>query len=156
MVRAQVFTEAWPEEAFQIFTREVGFGFRPAGWSWIRPERGRYLRFNRDRDGRFAEACDAVTGACWEIGRVTVWQPGRRIASTWRQVGWPAGVYTDVDIWFSPAFDGTLVSVEHSGFERLRQGGDRAASEYRAAWVVALGWVAWRTPAASEVAGIPG
>lgn len=141
---ARIFVEAWPEDVFRIFILEAGLGFQSADWSWIQPERGRYVRFNRDDVGRFVEAYDAVAGSGFEIGRVTVWEPSTRVALAWKQIGWPEGVATDVDIRFEPAFDGTLVSLEHSGFERL--GGRREAliRAYGVAWNETLHWVARR------------
>jgi hypothetical protein len=146
---AQVFIEAWPEAAFWIFIHEIGLGFRAAGWSWVQPERGRYIRFGEDSVGRFVEACDAVADAGVEIGRITAWEPVARVRLTWRQPGWPEDVSTDVEIRFEPVFDGTLLSVEHSGFERLRRRPDRTARAYQAAWTAALAWVAGRARLAS-------
>jgi hypothetical protein len=143
-VRAQIFVEAWPEQAFQTFILEAGLGFATTGWSWIQPERGRYVRFNRDARGRFVEAYDAVADRAVEIGRVIAWEPGARVALGWRQIDWPEGVSTEVDVRFEPIFDGTLLFVEHSGFERLGRRRERTAREYRAAWAGALGWVARR------------
>jgi hypothetical protein len=148
---AQVFVEAWPEAAFWIFTEEVGLGFRTAGWSWVQPEQGRYLRFGRDAGGRFVEAYDVVADEGIEIGRVTAWEPGACMRLTWRQGGWPDDVSTDVEIGFRPAFDGTLLSVEHSGFERLRRRPNRVTREYRTAWTAALAWVARRARLASRL-----
>jgi Activator of Hsp90 ATPase homolog 1-like protein len=137
----------WPEQAFSIFIDEVGLGLHTVNWSWIQPERGRYLRFRRGACGRFVELHDAVTGTGVEIGRVTVWQPGARLALTWREVYWPAGASTDVDVRFEPLFGGTLVSLEHSGFERIGPNAGRTAVEYRVAWIHALGWIAARARA---------
>src|SRR5919108_314609 len=125
----QVFVEAWPEEAFRTFVEEVGFGLRQAA---IQPERGRYLRFNQDLAGRFVEFHDAVADTGVELGRVTAWEPGAHLAFGWRQPDWPEGASTEVDVRFAPVFDGTLLSVEHAGFERL--GLSRAGGEYRDAW----------------------
>lgn len=145
---AQVFVEAWPEEAFRTFVEEVGFGLRQAG---IQPERGRYLRFNQDRAGRFIEVHDAVSDTGVELGRVTAWEPGAHLAFGWRQPDWPAGVSTEVDVRFAPVFDGTLLSVEHAGFERL--GSNRAGGEYGYAWNEAVGWVARRARLSPSVRG---
>ena len=143
-VRARVFVEAWPEDVFCVFIAEVGLGLRSTGWSWIQPERGRYLRFNRDVSGRFVEAYDAVADTGEELGRVTAWEPGACVAFGWRQMDWPQGVSTEVDVRFEPVFGGTLLSVEHSGFGTLGPDLERSPSEYRAAWNEAIGWVARR------------
>lgn len=147
LAQGQVFVHPRPEQAFRIFVEEVGFGLRTSAWSWIRPERGRYVRFGRGAGGRFVEVYDAVARDGVEIGRVTVWRPGTRLALTWREVDWPGGAATNVDVIFEPLFGGTLVSLEHSGFERLGPGAERAAVEYQVAWTHALGWVAARSRA---------
>jgi hypothetical protein len=144
---AQIFLEAWPEDAFGVFIREIGFGLRTVGSSLIRPETGRYVRFRRDAIGRFLEVYDAVAREGFELGRVTVWSPGGRLALTWREPEWPEGASTDVDVRFEPIFGGTLVRVEHSGFERVGRQAPQAGAEYQAAWIAALGWVARRARA---------
>jgi Activator of Hsp90 ATPase homolog 1-like protein len=151
----QVFIEAWPEDAFGSFVEEAGFGLRSPGWSWIQPERGRYLRFNRDAVGRFVEAYDAVADTGEELGRVTAWEPGAHLTFGWRQADWPEGASTEVDVRFIPVFDGTLLSIEHAGFERLRRNPERVRGEYLAAWTEAASWVARRgAPRASTRRGV--
>jgi hypothetical protein len=147
VAHAQVFVEEWPEEAFRVFIGEIGFGLSTIGSSWIRPESGRYIRFGRDAAGRFVEVHDAVADDSLEIGRITVWAPGARSTLTWREPDWPEGASTDVDIRFEPIFGGTLVGVEHSGFERLGRQAPLIGAEYRSAWTAALAWVAGRARA---------
>ena len=146
-VLAQVYLEAWPEEAFGIFIEEIGLGLRTIGSSLIQPEAGRYVRFRRDASGRFVEVYDAVAGEGFELGRVTVWSPGGRLALTWREPDWPEGASTDVDVGFESIFGGTLIDVEHAGFERVGPRALQAGAGYQAAWTAALGWVARRARA---------
>jgi Activator of Hsp90 ATPase homolog 1-like protein len=146
VARAQVFVDPWPEEAFAIFVKEVGSGLRTSSWAWVQPERGRYLRFRRGAGGRIAEVYDSATDDAFEIGRVTVWQPGTRLTLVWREVDWPEGTSTDVDVVFEPLFGGTLVSLEHSGFERIGPKADQAVVEYKVAWAHALAWIAHPRP----------
>jgi hypothetical protein len=152
-VLAQVFLEGWPEEAFGDFIEEIGFGLRTSGSSPLQPETGRYVHFGRDASGRFVELYDAVAREGFELGRVTVWSPGTRLALTWREPDWPEGASTDVDVRFEPIFGGTLVRVEHSGFERVGPRAAQAGAGYQAAWTAALAWVARRERArgAAEV-----
>jgi Activator of Hsp90 ATPase homolog 1-like protein len=144
VARAQVFVDPWPEEAFGVFIEEVGLGLRTNDWSWVQPDRGRYVRFRRRAGGRFVEVYDDVIDQGFDIGRVTVWQPGARLALVWREVDWPEGASTDVEVIFEPLFGGTLVSLEHSGFERIGPNAEEAVLEYKVAWTHALGWVAAR------------
>ena len=51
-------------------------------------------------------------------GRVTVWEPPRRLGYTWHLRADRSDA-TDVEIRFVPAGGGTRVEIEHRGWERL-------------------------------------
>jgi hypothetical protein len=87
--RAHVFVDRWPEQAFRVFVEEVGMGFDGVDWWWIRPERGRYLRFGRREREPVVEAYDALGARGLRIGGVLIWRPGARLGFDWREDGWP-------------------------------------------------------------------
>ena len=62
---------------------------------------------------------DLETGEGFEIGRVLAWEPGKRLVFTWRQANWEAAESTDVEVRFEPSGSGTLVTVEHGGWDRV-------------------------------------
>jgi uncharacterized protein YndB with AHSA1/START domain len=55
----------------------------------------------------------------FEVGRVSVWDPPRRLAFSWRNANYAAAEQTEVDVEFSPTRSGTLVTVTHSGLSTL-------------------------------------
>src|SRR5262249_23086671 len=89
--------------------------------------------------GRVVEGYDLDSGTGFEVGCVTVWEPGRRLALTWTQNGWPDGASSDIEGTFAPSHAGTPVRVTHSGRER---GPEAAGSvgDYRAGGEALLGW----------------
>jgi uncharacterized protein YndB with AHSA1/START domain len=141
--RAEVTVEANPDEAFRIFTEEIGLWWRRDTPYWNDRERGLSVRIEPGEGGRFIEVYDLETGSGMEVGRVTAWEPGRRLALTWTQVGWPEGTSTDLEITFEPAEPGTRVRLEHTGFERVPSGLDFLAG-YDGGWKEVLGWYAER------------
>jgi uncharacterized protein YndB with AHSA1/START domain len=141
--RAEVIVDASPEEAFRIFTDEIGFWWRQHTPYWNDPDRGLYVRLEPGVDGRFLEVYDADTDTGFEAGRITAWQPGERLGLTWTQVGWPQGVATDIEVTFEPAGEGTLVRLEQTGFERVPDAAHSLAG-YDAGWKEVLGWYAER------------
>jgi uncharacterized protein YndB with AHSA1/START domain len=144
--RAEVVVEASPDEAFQIFTDEIGLWWRRDTPYWNDRERGLSVRVEPGVGGRFLEIWDLETGTGFEVGRVTVWEPGVRLAFNWTQLGWPQGVSTDVEVSFEPAEEGTLVRVEQSGFERVPDA-ERYLAGYDAGWKEVLGWFVERVSA---------
>ncbi|HEX7148819.1 MAG TPA: SRPBCC domain-containing protein [Actinomycetota bacterium] len=74
--------------------------------------------------GRFVEVWDEATGEGFEIGRVRVWEPGRRVVYSWRQADWPPGQEMEIEVSFDPAAGGTLVTIEVRGWERLTGGAE--------------------------------
>jgi uncharacterized protein YndB with AHSA1/START domain len=142
IARAEVTVDASPEAAFALFTQEIGFWWRRDTPYWNDRARGLSIRIEPGVGGRFIEVYDLQTGSGMEVGRVTAWEPGRRLGLTWSQVGWPAGATTDLEITFEPAEQGgTVVRLEHSGFERVPGAIDFIAG-YDAGWKEVLGWFA--------------
>ena len=140
--RAEIVVDVAPEQAFRIFTDEIGFWWRRNTPYWNDPERGLYVRIEPGLGGRFLEVYDAETDTGFEAGRVTAWEPGERLGLTWTQVGWPDGVFTDIEVTFEPAADGTLVRIAQTGFERVGAGADEFRAGYQSGWREVLGWFA--------------
>jgi uncharacterized protein YndB with AHSA1/START domain len=138
---AQVTVELPPEDAFRIFTDEIGLWWRRNTPYWNDAERGLSLRIEPWVGGRFIEVYDLDTGSGLEVGRVTMWEPGRRLAMTWAQVSWPEGVATDLQVTFQPIDEGTLVRVMHGGFERVPEA-ERCRHGYSTGWQEVVGWFA--------------
>jgi uncharacterized protein YndB with AHSA1/START domain len=141
--RAEVVVDASPLHAFRIFTDEIGLWWRRDTPYWNDRERGLSVRIEPGVGGRFIEVYDLEAGDGFEVGHVTVWEPGERLALTWTQVGWPEGVSTDLEITFEPAGDGTVVRLEQTGFERVPDA-EQFMPGYDAGWKEVLGWFAER------------
>ena len=140
--RAEVTVDAPPEEAFALFTEEIGVWWRRDTPYWNDRERGLSIRIEPGVGGRFVEVYDLETGSGMEVGRVTAWEPGRRLGLTWTQASWPEEASTDLEIAFEPAPDGgTTVRLEHSGFDRV-PGAIDSVGRYDAGWKEVLGWFA--------------
>lgn len=141
---AQVTVDASPEDAFRIFTEEIGLWWRRGTPYWNDAERGLSVRIEPGVGGRFVEVYDLETGSGFEVGRVTVWEPGRCLAFTWINLGWPEGVNTDVAVTFEPDGEQTVVRLRHSGFERLGPDAERLMTGYDTGWKEVIGWYAER------------
>lgn len=111
--------EAEPALAFAVFTEEVdswwkqGPRFRPGG---LRPSS---MRFEPGVDGRLLEVYEDEAGGSFELGRVVVWEPAKRLV--FRMGGRDMGPdeWTEVEILFEAAGAGTRVTVEHRGWEQF-------------------------------------
>jgi uncharacterized protein YndB with AHSA1/START domain len=113
-VRESVTVNRPPSDAFRLFTDSI------ADW-W--PLKGTQFSYGGDRadkiflearvGGRFYERF--TDGEEYEVGRVTVCDPPRRIVFTWNNPGWNAP--TEVDVRFTPAGNATRVDLEHRGWD---------------------------------------
>jgi uncharacterized protein YndB with AHSA1/START domain len=110
---------ATPERAFEVFTREIGLWWRPKELFRFTPRSPGMLALEPGLDGRFTETLP--NGKVFEIGRITAWEPGRRLAFTWRQATFAPGQITDVDVRFEPIGAETRITVEHRGWDRVPQ-----------------------------------
>jgi uncharacterized protein YndB with AHSA1/START domain len=117
-----------PEEAFRAFTDEIDEWYERGPHSWNDPERAIAIRFDT---GRLLEVY--AEGEPYEIGRVIVWEPGRRLAFAYRNVALPLRLETEVEVRFERVEGGTRVTLEHRGLEQLPP--DEYALWQRRAWI---------------------
>jgi uncharacterized protein YndB with AHSA1/START domain len=124
-VNRSVTVNASPERAFEVFT--AGFstwwpieshhiGEKMAVEVFIEPRAGGRW-FERDADG----------GEC-DWGFVTAWEPPHRVLLAWHltpeyQFDPDPETASEVEVRFTPQDGGTLVELEHRGFEKRAVGG---------------------------------
>ena len=77
------------------------------------------LAFEPKQGGSFTETL--ANGKVFEIGKITAWEPGQRLAFTWRQASFAPGQVTEVEIRFEAVGSETRVTVEHRGWETVPQ-----------------------------------
>ncbi|MBY0566994.1 MAG: SRPBCC domain-containing protein [Hyphomonadaceae bacterium] len=109
--------EATPEEAFDVFTQEIGAWWKPNGLFQLTPRGDGVLSFEPGETGRLITTLP--NGHVFEIGRITAWAPGKRLAFTWRQATFSAEQQTTVEVRFEPVDGGTRVTVEHRGWDAI-------------------------------------
>jgi hypothetical protein len=107
-------------DAFDVFTREIDRWWRQGPKFRIAGRRRGTLFFECAHGGRLFETFELSSGSrTVEVGRVTLWEPPRRVELEWRGVNFKPHEKTTVQVTFEPSGDGTLVTVRHSGWSAL-------------------------------------
>jgi len=117
-VRVTSRVEVDPDTAFRVFTEEVDDWWRHGPRFRWHPERGGTLRFEAGEGGRFLEVYPG--GESFEVGRIRVWDPPRRLVFGFRARSFAPGESTEVEVRFEPRGEATDVTIEHRGFAALR------------------------------------
>jgi len=118
--RVSVFVAVAPEDAFEVFTKEIDLWWRHGPAFRIAGRRRGQLHFEGGLGGRIfesfvASAASAATRTI-EVGRVTAWEPPSRLEFEWRGVNFKPHESTTVEVLFDARRGGTLVTVEHRGW----------------------------------------
>jgi uncharacterized protein YndB with AHSA1/START domain len=117
-LRRRVTVSATVETAFRVFTERMG-----DWWPVERYSVHEELADEAGMDGRLGGAIyERWREGTENWGEITVWEPPDRLVFSWHPGGDPAEA-TEVEVTFNAEGDGTLVQLEHRGWERL---GDRA------------------------------
>jgi hypothetical protein len=126
-VRREILVDAAPARAFELFTEHLG--------AWWPLERHGVFHDGTValEDQRIVERSGALE-AVW--GTVTVWSPPDELGFTWHP-GYSADEATNIRVTFTALDDQTLVTLVHSGWERMA-GPDSAAEEYGNGWPLVL------------------
>ncbi|REE24112.1 activator of Hsp90 ATPase-like protein [Paraburkholderia sp. BL27I4N3] len=122
-VQVSLRVAASPQRAFDVFTREIGAWWRPNQLFQFTPQSAGVLSFEAAEPAgeqrRLVET--QADGSVFEIGRVTVWEPGERLAFGWRQASFSDAQHTHVEVRFESVGDETRVTVEHRGWDSVPQ-----------------------------------
>jgi hypothetical protein len=139
-----------PDAAFAIFTEEIGQWWRAGPINWNDNRHAVGIRIEPGVGGRWIEVTDAQTGEGFEAGRISVWEPGARLAFAYRDAGHRIDG-TQVEVRFEPVPGGTRVTLEHSGWDLVSP--DVAATARQAkryGWANILLWYSewafWGSP----------
>ena len=124
-VRREVLVAAAPERAFDLFTGRIG--------AWWPLERFSVFEHDNDvlfEDGHIVERATDGRESVW--GTVTEWEPPLALAFTWHP-GYGEEHATDVRVTFEASGPETLVTLVHTGWERMEDPFARA-EEYEQGW----------------------
>lgn len=105
-----------PARAFDVFTRDIGAWWQASQLFQVTPRGDGVLSFEGG-GGRLITTW--AEGKVFEIGRVSVWQPGERLRFSWRQASFRPDQSTEVEVRFEPVGDETRVTVEHIGWDTI-------------------------------------
>ena len=108
---------ASPEEAFDLFTGEIGAWWQPGALFQLTPRGDGTLSF----EGEARLITTLASGKVFEIGRVTAWERGRRLAFSWRQATFTPDQVTSVEVTFEALGEETRVTVTHRGWDSIPQ-----------------------------------
>lgn len=126
-----------PETAFAVFTEEIGQWYRSSAYSWNDPTRAVGIRFEPGVGGRLIEVWRDTGDEGFDIGRILVWEPGRRLVFEFRSAFLPP-IPTEVEVRFEPTAAGTRVELVHRDLDLLpREHSERIE---RFAWILLMQW----------------
>ncbi len=106
-----------PQRAFEAFTQEIASWWQPSGLFAITPDGDGTLVFEPGVGGRLFTTLD--NGREFEIGTVSVWEPGQRLVFAWRQASFGPEQTTEVEVCFEAVGEETRVSIEHRAWDEL-------------------------------------
>jgi uncharacterized glyoxalase superfamily protein PhnB len=132
-VRATVEVALRPDDAFRVFTAQIGSWYVVDRYTVVDHERTVDIRIEPHVGGRVMDVYDAATGEGHEMGRITAWEPPRRFEFTDARA-------TQTEVRFDPVPVGgrTTVTMEQRGLDRLPP--DEATHVRRYGWRLLLRW----------------
>lgn len=108
-----------PTRAFEAFTGEISSWWQPDHLFQITPHGDGELAFEPGVGGRLVTRLN--NGETFEIGRVSVWKPGKRLVFGWRQASFSPGQSTEVEVRFEAVGNETRISIEHRAWDTIPQ-----------------------------------
>lgn len=130
-VRRTVTVERSVEDAFRLFTDGIDTWWPVASHSYGGEEVERTV-FESRVGGRVYEVQKGGAERDW--AEVVVWEPPERIVLAWK-ICKP----TEVEVRFTAEGGGTLVELEHRGWERVSEEQRAQRESYAGGWVTVLG-----------------
>jgi uncharacterized protein YndB with AHSA1/START domain len=118
-VYVAITVSASPLRAFEAFTEDIAKWWQPSRLFQITPRGDGKLAFEPGAGGRLLTTL--VNGEEFEIGRISTWEPGKRLVFTWRQASFTSEQSTEVEVCFEAVGNETRVSIEHRAWDAIPQ-----------------------------------
>jgi uncharacterized protein YndB with AHSA1/START domain len=139
-IHASVTVGCLPEDAFRVFTREMGGWWPVQRFSMaVDAHEGRVkvesVVVEEREGGRIYEVMSDGTEGTWAT--ILQWDPPRRLILAWKP-NLSDNPPTEIEVTFTPQGDGTRVDLEHRGWERLGAIAEEARSGYGENWTGVL------------------
>ena len=110
-----------PAETFRLFTEEIDAWWR-GGLKYRIGKRRSVVGLEPKLGGRLFESFETAAGSkVVQTGVVTTWDPPRYLVLEWRAVNFADSEKTEVEVQFAPSPSGTLVTVTHRGWSKIRE-----------------------------------
>jgi uncharacterized protein YndB with AHSA1/START domain len=149
-VRRSVAVSWNPSDAFRRFTADFA-AWWPSRTHSIGGRRVKRIAFECQVGGRIYE--ELTDGRRFQWGKVTVWDPPRRVGFTWHPSR-DEREAQDVEVTFTAEGTGTRVELVSTGWERLGVRARRARKAYDVGWGSVLDVYAGRWSAAFVIFGL--
>jgi uncharacterized protein YndB with AHSA1/START domain len=134
-IRKELFVDAAPETAFRVFTEQISDWWPLAKYS-VYLDDAESVGFE-DRDGwRLIERAKDGRENVW--GEVLAYELASRVRFTWHPGRDSGDEPTEVEVTFTADKDGTVVVLEHSGWETLSAERSEGRVGYDNGWPAVL------------------
>ena len=134
-IRRSIDVGAAPEQAFRVFTEEMGTWWVLETHSRAAVERSgvkaERIEFQGRVGGQVLEHLSNGEVLPW--AEVVEWEPPRRLVLAWRPHGRPQPP-TEVEVVFTPRASGTHVELVHRGWEHLSEEFEELYDSYGQGW----------------------
>jgi uncharacterized protein YndB with AHSA1/START domain len=108
-----------PLRTFEAFTDEIALWWQPGSLFQLTPRGDGRLAFEPGVNGRLLSTL--ANGEQFEIGRISIWEPGERLVFTWRPASFTADQSTEVEVRFEAVGRETRISIEHRAWDTIPQ-----------------------------------
>ena len=134
-IHASVNVRRTPEDAFRVFTQEMGSWWPLQAFSMAEDTQGRVkaesVVFEEREGGRVYEVMSDGAEGTWAT--VLAWDPPRRLVLAWKP-NLTDNPPTELEVTFTTDGENTRVDLEHRGWERLGAMAEEARSGYGENW----------------------
>ena len=135
-IHASVTVRRTPEDAFHVFTQEMGSWWPLQAFSIAEDTHGGEVKaetvvFDEREGGRVVERMSDGSEATWAT--ILAWEPPRRLVLAWKP-NLTENPPTELEVTFTAEGDGTRVDLEHRGWERLGALAEEARAGYGENW----------------------
>jgi uncharacterized protein YndB with AHSA1/START domain len=134
-IHAAVTVRRTPEDAFRIFTQEMGSWWPLQAFSMAEDDEAQLkaesVVFEEREGGRVYEVMSDGTEGTWAT--ILAWDPPHRLVLAWKP-NRTDNPPTELEVTFTPEGDGTRVDLAHRGWERLGAMAEAARAGYGENW----------------------